>query len=370
MCGEHMMRVLKVAAFLVCLSTTSALSADIKSCVEPSIRRVSEQDFSRCERLASTGNLGVQQRSRIFLNLAFTTFFRPSLKVDGEETKFRNVIRFANASIAADPANGDAYLALADFLEMRYQLQEAVSVLSDGLKKAPTDLRIVAEYAAHTASPATKVAIVEMCNKVTSSTEVDPNSYFACGKAAVGAGSNDLAELYLFKAISVEANPAARFNDVQFGSPEKMYFNLMMKAGRGKDAAKVLESAYLKRRGVNYFEWQLLAEMQAQVANYDQAAQYYGIAASNAFPSLQFSLKLNQVIFLAKAGKTQDSLHLADILFLSSTQQQVLRLQVMLKNGSQKDLTINGKFDEQTKRALSACIRERGCFGDFKGQLI
>jgi hypothetical protein len=365
-----MMRILKTAVLLLCFSTTGALSADITSCVEPSMRRVRELDFRSCEKLASKGKLTNHKRSQIFLNLAFTTFFGASLQKGGEEIKLREVIRLAKSSIEADPSNGDAYLSLADFYEYQSRQEEVVSVLKAGLKNVPTDLRIVAEFAAHTASPATKADVVEMCKKVTLSMDVNRDSYVACGKAAQLSGDKALAEIYLFNAIKTEEKLTSRMNDVQFGSPEDFYVDLMVSEGRGKDAAKALENALLSKGRVSYIEWEVLASLQSSVADYDGAAKYYKIAASNAIPTHQFILKFKQVIALAMAGKSQDSLHLAELLFMTSTQQQILRLQVQLKNGSQKDLIITGRFDDQTKKALSACLRERGCFKGVTGQAI
>jgi tetratricopeptide (TPR) repeat protein len=274
----------------------------------------------------------------------------------------KEVIRLAKDAIETDSTNGDGYLFLADIYAYRGRQDEVVSVFTDGLKNVPNDVRVIAQYAAHTASLATKADVMEKCEKVTSSPDVSRNSYFACGKAVERAEENALAEAYYLHAIKNDEKLIARVNDLQFGSPEHEYVNLMVKDGRGKDAASALESALLNRGHVTYLDWELLASLQTTVADYEGAAKYYGIAASRSLPFRQFTLKLKQVMSLAMAGKTEESLHLAEILFATSTKKQVLRLQVQLRNGTQKDLVITGIFDDQTKKALSTCIREIGCF--------
>jgi tetratricopeptide (TPR) repeat protein len=366
-----MMRILKVASVVLALSASSASAADLKSCLGSTYGRIEAAHAANCERLAIKGKLANRERAQIYLQLAFGKFFAERSKPGDEAKTMPEVLRLAKASVQADNTYGDAYLALADFYQYQNMVAEVLSTLEAGVKKSRDDNRVQAEYAAHFASPDRKKEIEQICLKVTISPDVDQRSYFACGKASKHSGLPALAEIYLYKAMQEDQmGDPARNNDIQFGAPIDDYVDLLFRDGRGRDAARVVESILTKKPVVPLGDWKILAELLEKTGDYEGAAKYYGIVASNALVPDQFGFKLKQVVSFARAGKSQLSLELAERLFESTTLQQVLRLQVKLKNGSQKDLVINGKFDDQTRKALSACIKERGCFEGVAGQAI
>jgi tetratricopeptide (TPR) repeat protein len=369
--GEHMKRVLNLAFVAFALFGTWASAADLKPCLGSTYGRIEAPHAAKCEKLAIKGKLTNRERAQIYLQLAFGKFFGAPWKAGDEAKTMDEVFRFAKASVRADNTYGDAYLALADFYQYKNIVAEVLSTLDAGAKNSRDDIRVQAEYAAHFASPFRKKETEQICLKVTTSPNVDQRSYFACGKAAKHSGLPALAEIYLYKAMKDDKiGDPARNNDIQFGAAIDDYVDILSRDGRGYEAAKVVESILSEKPFVPLGDWKFLAELLEKVGDFEGAAKYYGIVASNAFVPDQFGFKLRQVISLARASKPQQSLQLAERLFENSTLQQVLRLQVNLKNGSQKDLVITGKFDDQTKKALSACIKERGCFEGVSGKPI
>lgn len=367
-----MIRILTAACVSLVVTTSAVFAGSLQYCTGATEQRIEVVDVRKCERIAVKRKMSQRQRSQIYLRLAFTNFFGAAPANVGKDSKtMSEVFRLAKSSIAIDNTYGDAYLALADFYQYKNMAAEATMILKKGLANAPENVVLQAEYAAHAASPENKAEIEKLCVKAAAIPTKDMRPYYACGLAAKHSGLLALAEIYLYKAmINHKPGGPGSKNDILFGTPTEEYMKLLFEQGRIKEAAKTLESLFADQPLVPLPDLIFLANMQQQAGEYEKAAKNYGLAASNPLVNDRFALKLKQVVLLARAGKSDQSLELAARLFNEADQQQVLALQVRLKNGSQKDLAITGKFDNSTKNALSACIKERGCFEGVAGQPI
>ncbi len=365
-----MTQIVKYFCLAFALVASTAQAADVKSCLGSYSERIDKADVAKCEKIAQKKNLTARQQAQIYLQLAITAYFaRPADSMDAAQ-KTAQVFRYLQASSEADNTFGDTFLAMADVYRLEGKYGRTISSLDEGLKTSPDDARLLAKRAEYSASAETREETRKVCVKATASPIAGQNIYFSCGRATRKAGLLDIAEIYLYKAaMEFETDHSDRFLDIRFGAPSKDYADLLVETGRGKDAVKFYEMVAAKQPS-HPMAMRNLAEIQEKSGDLAGAAKSQGNAASSVQAEYRFRFQLLQVITLARAGKPVESFLLAKNLFDGATLQQVLSLQVKLKNGSQKDLTITGKFDDQTRKALSACINDKGCFANEAGQPI
>ncbi len=356
------MRILKYTVLTIAILVSPVHAADSKSCLGSYQTRVQADDLAKCEKIAQSSSLTKRQKAQIFLQLAITVNF----SWPGD----KDVERLLEASAAADEMFGDTFLVMADIHRFSGKFDNIVPSLNRGLKGSPDDMRLAAKRAEYIASPDIARDIKKICAKATASPQADKSLYFSCGRAAQKANLLDIAEIYLYKAATeFETVDSKRFMDISIGAPSKDYADLLLATGREKDAAKFYQDIAAKQP-THPMAMRNLAEIQEKAGDLAGAAQSEGNIASSVQANYRFRFQLHQLILLARAGKPAESTRLAKNLFNGATQNQILRLQVKLKNGSQKKVVITGKFDDQTKEALAICINDRGCFANSAGQRL
>ncbi len=66
-------------------------------------------------------------------------------------------------------------------------------------------------------------------------------------------------------------------------------------------------------------------------------------------------------MLLAKAGAKSAAGDELRTLLARGSLKSTLKVQVFLRNQGYTDVTINGRYDEPTKRALDACLLDKAC---------
>jgi len=108
-----------------------------------------------------------------------------------------------------------------------------------------------------------------------------------------------------------------------------------------------------------YADYQLRAEYYELAGMYAMAAADFGEAASRAPAEYAEELLAKRAMLLAKDGHNA-GVELRSVLARGSLK-PTLKVQVFLRNQGYDEVTINGKYDDATKRALDACLLDKEC---------
>ena len=74
-------------------------------------------------------------------------------------------------------------------------------------------------------------------------------------------------------------------------------------------------------------------------------------------------------MLLARAGAKSEAGEEIRSLLARGSLKPTLKVQVFLRNQGYSDVTINGRYDEPTKRALNECLQDKAC-APIVGQAI
>jgi tetratricopeptide (TPR) repeat protein len=108
-----------------------------------------------------------------------------------------------------------------------------------------------------------------------------------------------------------------------------------------------------------YADYQQRAEYYELAGMYAMAAADFGEAASRAPAEYAEELLAKRAMLLAKDGRNAGD-ELRNVLARGSLK-PTLKVQVFLRNQGYDEVTINGKYDDATKRALDACLLDKEC---------
>ncbi len=177
----------------------------------------------------------------------------------------------------------------------------------------------------------------------------------------------ELADAAYQKALALEdRSTRSRFGIWQASDTSYSYATFLEKHNSPKAAADFLE-AYLKTRSPNDispYHKKLMAELYQKSGNFAKAAEQFDNLKAG-FPRRKaYEMKLAALINLAKSGDMSGARAMSLFMFEKATKNQILQLQVKLKNGTQRHLKITGKYDADTKSALDACLNDRKCFSE------
>jgi tetratricopeptide (TPR) repeat protein len=111
----------------------------------------------------------------------------------------------------------------------------------------------------------------------------------------------------------------------------------------------------------DYSIFQERAEYYELAGNLAKAAADFKEASLRAPPEYSTDLKAKQAMLLARAGaKSEAGEEIRSVLARGSLR-PTLKVQVFLRNQGYDEVTINGKYDAATKRALDACLLDKEC---------
>ena len=108
-----------------------------------------------------------------------------------------------------------------------------------------------------------------------------------------------------------------------------------------------------------YADYQQRAEYYELAGMYAMAAADFGEAASRAPAEYAEELLAKRAMLLAKDGRNAGD-ELRSVLQRGGLK-PTLKVQVFLRNQGYDEVTINGKYDDATKRALDACLLDKEC---------
>jgi tetratricopeptide (TPR) repeat protein len=109
----------------------------------------------------------------------------------------------------------------------------------------------------------------------------------------------------------------------------------------------------------DYTLYQERAEYYEFAGIYAKAAEDFREAASRAPAEFAEEIMAKRAMLLTKAGASAGD-ELRSVLARGSLK-PTLKVQVFLRNQGYTDVTINGKYDGPTKRALEACLLDKAC---------
>ncbi len=367
-------KVLFVFASVVAYCNVASASPSLKECEGSIDTRISIQDFKSCEAFTKNKKMTARQKAQIYLQLGITAHVdqyntRSTIFKDGLGMHFK----YWEKAIAADKTFVEPYLILAATHASLNQMDLKAKFLKEGQIAFPNDPRLDSEVALLDASPDRASAIQEMCGRATANGVADSSVFYNCGQA------------YWYANLKAESE--ASFRKAAFGFPDgqssrygliapyigaSTYAENLKADGKYIQAADFLEEylAFKHWLGVNYSDLELLGDLFLKVGKPAKAANAFEKAARQTDDEMQYSLRLRQIIGLAASGNNDEAQSVSAQLYRNATKKQILQLQLKLKNATQKELVITGKFDDATKTALMECLLDSECFMISSGQLL
>ena len=166
-----------------------------------------------------------------------------------------------------------------------------------------------------------------------------------------------------FEAAIDGDDPSGNASFVLIGEPHPLealayVYNQMGKpAVAAETLGKYMDSVPVAER--YYADYQQRAEYYELAGMYAMAATDFGEAASRAPAEYAEELLAKRAMLLAKDGRNAGD-ELRSVLARGSLK-PTLKVQVFLRNQGYDEVTINGKYDDATKRALDACLLDKEC---------
>jgi tetratricopeptide (TPR) repeat protein len=110
-----------------------------------------------------------------------------------------------------------------------------------------------------------------------------------------------------------------------------------------------------------YRHYQERGEYYEQAGIYAMAAEDFGEAAARAPAEYAEEIMAKRAMLLAKAGSTPSAGEELRSVLARGSLKPILKVQVFLRSQGYTDVTINGRYDGATKRALDACLLDKAC---------
>jgi tetratricopeptide (TPR) repeat protein len=363
------MRLFTSLLFLVLIghSAVANESDQIQGCLGNIETFIPEKDIQACTQLLVSKSLSSHNRAQILIQLGTAVQFSGAQSTTQMEEKSLESIELYKKAIESEPRYVEAYLILATALKLKERTSEALKVLDAGLTVIPDDPRLIADKSVILAKTEHAKDVEKLCTLAVSSKHADQSVYEECARALAAAGFVEQADGLFKKATQNEDRMSRkRFGLWQSGRIGFDYAQFLDQQGRSKEAAEFFDAHLLKipSQLVSRSERQFLAELFTKIGSPDRAAKLLSTVAAASSPSSAFKIKLLELQNLTKSGDMSAARSLAQFMFEGASKNQILQLQVKLKNGTQKQLKITGKYDAITIEALDNCLNDKECFSD------
>ena len=276
-------------------------------------------------------------------------------------------------AIAADPESPDAYVGKGEWLVLSNDFPTAIDLMEKALEHIPHSVGVW-------------TVLARAYQGLGRFEEADK----AYGKA-IGLDSRDmLANFYAaqfaeqFKQFELAAHHyelAAEKWDWQTGGaglglvgvddPLRRAAAALGQLGRGKDAVALLNRR-IESMPPQAIDGMLLAErgkLYMQMGQNAEAAEDLKKAIALLPPELSKGLEGQLSLALRNSGHDAEADDRFAAVLDGGTLQEILRLQVFLRNRGYSDVAINGKPDAHTRTAVDACLRELSCTSSAGGAL-
>jgi tetratricopeptide (TPR) repeat protein len=147
------------------------------------------------------------------------------------------------------------------------------------------------------------------------------------------------------------------------GDPLRRAATMLGQLGRPKDALVLLNRRFgsLPPQAIDGQLYAMRGKLHIELEQYAEAADDLRKALALLPPELRNGLENQLSLALRNSGKDTEANDRFMAVLDSGSLQQILRLQVFLKNRGFSDVTINGRADDPTRAAAQACVRQLTC---------
>jgi tetratricopeptide (TPR) repeat protein len=364
---------LLVALLLTC-GASQAASPKLHDCLGSVDKRISVEDFKKCESYTLSKKITARQKAQLFLQLGITV---ETDQLNSRSTRFKNQptlpVEYWEKAIAADKTYAEPYLILAATFGYRQQSDSKRQFLDAGRIAVPDDPRFEAEIALIEAKTATAATVGELCGRATAHPSADKSVFYNCGEAFWRANLKSESEAAFRKAVfDFPVEQTSRYGVSQSYIDASTFATHLNEDNRTAEAAEFFEK-YISLKptiNVDFTELEMVGDLYLKAGRPQQAAAVFERGARQTKDDMQHRFRLRQIVSLATAGNSSEATLVSKEFYERATKKQVLQLQLKLKNGNFKRLPITGKFDDETKSSLAECIVDSNCFVITPGQLL
>jgi tetratricopeptide (TPR) repeat protein len=335
---------------------------------------VAAKDFEVCEKRAKRTGLSSEERANRYFQFGVGQLESNPRSLANISKSQEKAFAAFDRAIAVDPSFLEPYITAALAKFFYGDMTGALAYLNQGLQVAPGDARLKATKAKILVSTQDWNSPQVLCDEVRRQENPGILANVLCGTVYSALEVHEKAAL-AFSAASGSYQPGDRYTygSVQYEDPHYGWASATASSGNPLKAAQILTELFAKApsHDLRPRDYVMRAEFYEKAGLYGNAADDYGKAAT--LPRELKSpreLRMLQVFNLSKAGLHDEARKSSNYLFEGATLQEILRMQVKLKNGSFKDLKITGKFDQPNRAALQQCVSETTCFDEIAGQRV
>jgi tetratricopeptide (TPR) repeat protein len=361
---------IRTASFCLTLAVAATLATDSSLAESPasvcrSGRTTSDQQtvVDACTRLAET-TTNPAEKAEAFMRRGYAQQML---------SDFNGAMASWDLAIAADPKSPDAYVAKGEWLVLSNDFPNAIDLMEKALEHTPNSVGVW-------------TGLARAYQGLGRFEEADK----AYGKAITLDSRDMLANFYAaqfaeqFKQFELAAHhyelAAEKWNWQTGGAglglmgisdPLRGAAAALGQLGRGKDAVALLTKR-VESMPPQAVDGMLLAErgkLYMQIGQNAEAADDLKKAIALLPPELSKGLEGQLSLALRNSGNDAEANDRFAAVLDGGTLQEILRLQVFLRNRGYGDVTINGKPDAHTRTAVDACLRELSCTSSAGGAL-
>jgi len=325
---------------------------------------VAQGKITACEIHIAKGEGTTRQRAEDLYHLGHSYTFTDFEVTDGMPNGFRHAVETWNRAISIDPSFVDPYVSKALLIAEGERPLDALPVLDEAIRIAPGhwwphSTKAKAYYNARNYEAAEKEA--------RRAVGLVPDKHIPmqvlARVLAAGGRHADAAEWFLKAGQRFDNKPMLIPGMMRESNP---WWELARAYGQDQLWGKADAAITHFLQSVEEAEWH--PRYLVDRAGYRENMGQYGAAADDLDrAALMMSqqdvsgLRMHRARLLVKAGRLGEAEDEFRGLMLKADVQQVLQLQVFLKNAGFEDIKIKGQYDELTRQALASCLRETAC---------
>ena len=344
----------------------AVLGADfaLSDCTKAFFKRPIEETIHLCEGFLNSGKGTVRDRATAMFTLGHAYTRTRDAFANGGNANESKSIQIWKKAVVLDPTYIEPLISIGNNLGISGDNEGAQAAFDEANRIDPKDWRVYtgranAYFYAHSASAA--LAAAEQAVAIKSD---EPVVRMAHGRMLLmNERYEEAAKEYASAAIGYKSSMLASMELLQDEHPLLSLADIYKKMGKPALAAGTL-SKYIDSLPPsvgNYFLYQNRAEYYELAGIYGKAADDLKEAALRAPPELAEEFAARRAMLLAMAGaKSEAGEELRSVLARGNLK-STLKIQVFLRNQGYTDVTINGHYDEPTKRALDTCLLDKAC---------
>lgn len=327
-------------------------------CVSVFRKRQIKAAIGQCESYLAGGQGTVRDRATAMYILGHAQIH----SVGGGESK---ALELWSRAAELDPSYIEPHISIGNLFGDSGKVVQAQAAYDRAAEIDAKDWRIYTGRARIYIKPRTAVTDANALRAAEQAVAMKPDAAYArmvYGRILRMAGRYEEAARQFEAAIGGN-DPSGNASFVLVGEPDPLealayVYNRMGKpAVAAETLSKYMDTIPVAER--YYAHYQQRAEYYELAGMYAMAAADFGEAASRAPAEYAEELMAKRAMLLAKDGRNAGD-ELRSVLARGSLK-PTLKVQVFLRNQGYTDVTINGRYDGPTKRALDACLLDKAC---------